>query len=504
MKKPIAPSFPVEPSAAGRRSRCACGLLAVFAAAACLSACAAVGPDYVRPQDDPPTVWHTDLQKGLSEAPADPLTLSRWWATLNDPDLSRLVERAALGNLDLAEARARVREARARRGISTAALFPVLDASGAATRSRSSENRGSGETGNFYTAGFDAGWELDVFGGVRRSIEAAEMDLQASQEELHDVMVSLLAEVALNYVEARTFQARLGVAEANVVAQEETFGLIRSRYEAGLSSELAFQESLFNLESTRSQIPRLRTGLEAAKNRLAVLLGEQPGAVHAELAERRPIPLTPLRMAVGVPADALRRRPDVRRAERSLAAQTARIGVATADLYPKFSLAGGIGLESLAAGDFLEYASRTWNLGPSFSWNVFDAGAIRRNIEVQSALQEQALMRYESALLIALEEVENALVAYAEEQFRRESLTLATDAAGKAVQLAQEQYKAGLVDFSNVLIAQRSLLTLQDELAITEGAVTGNLVRLYKALGGGWRSMTGEDGGGGVWKPNAS
>jgi NodT family efflux transporter outer membrane factor (OMF) lipoprotein len=290
------------------------------------------------------------------------------------------------------------------------------------------------------------------------------------------------------------------VAEANVVAQEETFGLIRSRYEAGLSSELAFQESLFNLESTRSQIPRLRTGLEAAKNRLAVLLGEQPGAVHAELAERRPIPLTPLRMAVGVPADALRRRPDVRRAERSLAAQTARIGVATADLYPKFSLAGGIGLESLAAGDFLEYASRTWNLGPSFSWNVFDAGAIRRNIEVQSALQEQALMRYESALLIALEEVENALVAYAEEQFRRESLTLATDAAGKAVQLAQEQYKAGLVDFSNVLIAQRSLLTLQDELAITEGAVTGNLVRLYKALGGGWRSMAGED----AWKPNAS
>ncbi|MFZ2039175.1 MAG: TolC family protein, partial [Desulfobacterales bacterium] len=237
---------------------------------------------------------------------------------------------------------------------------------------------------------------------------------------------------------------------------------------------------------------------------LAVLLGEQPGAVHAELAERRPIPLTPLQMAVGVPADALRRRPDVRRAERSLAAQTARIGVATADLYPKFSLAGGIGLESLAAGDFLEYASRTWNLGPSFSWNVFDAGAIRRNIEVQSALQEQALMRYESALLIALEEVENALVAYAEEQFRRESLTLATDAAGKAVQLAQEQYKAGLVDFSNVLIAQRSLLTLQDELAITEGAVTGNFVRLYKALGGGWRSMTGEDGGGGVWKPNAS
>ncbi|MFO7495706.1 MAG: efflux transporter outer membrane subunit [Desulfobacterales bacterium] len=504
MKKPIPQSFPVQPPAAGCRPRFAGGWLAVLAAAACLSACAAVGPDYTRPQDDPPTAWHTDLQDGLSEASADPLTLSRWWATLNDPDLSSLVARAALGNRDLAEARARVREARARRGISAAALFPVLDASGAASRRRSSENSGSGDTGNFYTAGFDAGWEVDVFGGVRRSLEAAEMDLQASQEEFHDVMVSLLAEVALNYVEARTFQARLGVAEANVIAQEETFGLTRSRFEAGLSNELAVQQSLFNLESTRSQIPRLRTGLEAAKNRLAVLLGEQPGATHAELAERRPIPLTPLQIAVGVPADALRRRPDVRRAERSLAAQTARIGVATADLYPRFRLAGGIGLESLAGGDFLEYGSRSWNLGPSFSWNVFDAGAIRRNIDVQSALQEQALIRYESALLIALEEVENALVAYAEEQFRRESLKLATDAAGKAVQLAQDQYKAGLVDFSEVLVAQRSLLTLEDELAISEGVVIGNLVRLYKALGGGWRPMGGQDGGEDGWKPSAS
>jgi NodT family efflux transporter outer membrane factor (OMF) lipoprotein len=309
--------------------------------------------------------------------------------------------------------------------------------------------------------------------------------------------------VAFNYVEARTFQARLGVAEANVVAQEETFDLTRSRFEAGLSDELAVQQSLFNLETTRSRIPSLRTGLEAAKNRLAVLLGEKPGAVHAELAERRPIPLTPLEIAVGVPADALRRRPDVRRAERSLAAQTARIGVATADLYPKFTLAGGIGLESVSGGQWLEYGSRTWRLGPGVSWNVFDAGAIRRNIEVQSALQEQALIGYEAVLLNALEEVENALVAYAEEQLRREALNRATEAAAKAVQLAQDQYKAGLVDFSDVLVAQRSLLTLEDELAISEGTVTGNLVRLYKALGGGWQPLNG-DGAEGGWQPSAS
>ncbi len=501
MKKSIPQSYPVPLPADGRRPCLGAGLLAllVLVAGLGLGACAAVGPDYAPPPDDSPTAWHTVLQDGLSEAAPDPLTLSRWWSTLDDPDLSRFIERAVLGNRDLAEAQARVREARARRGISQAGLFPTVDASGAVTRSRSSENAGSGETGNFYSAGFDAGWELDIFGGLRRAIEAAEMDLQASQQDLNDVMVSLLAEVALNYVEARTFQARLGVAEANVVAQEETFDLTRSRFYAGLSDELAVQQSLFNLETTRSQIPRLRTGLEAAKNRLAVLLGEKPGAVHAELAERRPIPLTPLEIAVGVPADTLRRRPDVRRAERSLAAQTARIGVATAELYPKFTLAGGIGLESVSGGDWLEYGSRTWRLGPGVVWNVFDAGAIRRNIEVQSALQEQALFRYETALLSALEEVENALVAYAEEQFRREALKRATEAAAKAVQLAQDQYKAGLVDFSDVLVAQRSLLSLEDELAISEGTVTGNLVRLYKALGGGWQPMAPEDlAGGGV------
>lgn len=502
MRKMITATFPVEPPAAGRRPLHAAVLLAACIAVVFLSACAAVGPDYRRPETDTPTAWHSDLRDGLKDSPADPVTLSRWWTTLGDPALSSLIERAVMGNLDLQEARARVREARARRGISKAALFPVLDAAGSATRSRSSENSGNGETGDFYAAGFDAGWELDVFGGVRRSVEAAGAELQASREDLRDVMVSLLAEVALNYVEGRTFQTRLDVAEANITAQEETFELTRSRFEAGLSDELAVQQALYNLESTRSQIPTLRTGLEAAKNRLAVLLGEQPGAVHAELAEHRPIPVTPLQVAVGVPADTLRHRPDVRRAERSLAVQTARIGEATADLYPKFRLAGSIGLESISTGNFLDAASRTWSWGPSASWNIFDAGAIRQNIAVQSALQEQSLIQYEAAILAAMEEVENALVAYAEEQVRRESLNLATEAALKAVQLAQDQYKAGLVDFSNVLDAQRSLLSFQDELAVSEGTVTTNLVRLYKALGGGWRSMAEEKEGSVEWTAN--
>ena len=451
-----------------------------------LIGCAAVGPDYITVEPQAQEKWHTELQGGLTGDQLNPEILAHWWSTLNDPQLSDLEERAVKGNLDIKEARARIREARALRGISKANLFPTVDGGGTVSERRFSENSNTGERNTLYAAGFDAGWELDIFGGVRRSLEAAEADLQATQEDLHGVLVSLLAEVALNYVEVRTFQARLAVTEANIKTLQDSYELNQSRYQAGIIDELAVQESLRLLETSRSQIPSLEAGLEAAKNRLAVLLGEQPGKLHQELSGQRTIPAVPTTMAVGIPADTLRHRPDIRRAERSLAAQTARIGVATADLYPKFRLFGTIGLESLSTGDFFTYASRTWGFGPSVSWNIFDAGAIRQNIEVQTARQEQALIRYESAVLQALEEVENALVAYAKEQQRREYLTKAEAAAERATLLAQDQYEAGLVNFNNVLDAQRALLILQDQLAQSEGSVTSNLVRLYKALGGGW------------------
>jgi outer membrane protein, multidrug efflux system len=455
-----------------------------------LAGCASVGPDYIRPETKAPAGWHTPLQDGPGQTPLPPETLAQWWTTLNDPALSGLIERAVKQNLDLAEARGRVREARARRGVSEANLFPTLEATGSATKSRSSGNSGFGSESKLFSAGFDAGWEMDVFGGLRRSVEAADADFSASREDLHDVLVSLVAESALNYVEARTFQARLSVAEANIRTQEESYDLTRSRFEAGLSDELAVHQARYNLESSRSQLPTLRTGLEAAKNRLAVLLGMAPGILHPELAERRAIPVIPPTVAVGVPAETLRQRPDVRRAERRLAARTARIGVATADLYPKFRLSGSIGLQSIAAEDLPEYGSRTWQIGPSVSWNLFDAGAVRRNIEVQSALQEQALAQYEASILSALEEVENAIVAYTEEQLRRESLGSATEAARSTALMARDRYKAGLVDFSDVLDSQRSLLSFEDDLARSDGAVIANLVRLYKALGGGWGSSS--------------
>ena len=454
-----------------------------------LSGCLTVGPEYVPPATKVPTAWHSELMSGLTEKVAVPESLAKWWSTLNDPVLSDLMEKAVANNPDIGQARARIREERARRNISKAGFFPAVDASGSFKRSRGSEETGSGKESDFYSAGFDASWELDIFGGTGRSLEASTAELQASEENLRDVLVSLLAEVALNYTEVRTFQTRIDAAEKNLAVQDQAHQMAQSRYAAGLTGEIAVQQAKYNLENTRSQIPALRVSLEEAKNRIAVLLGENPGSVHETLMEHKPVPACSLEIAVGVPADVLRRRPDIRRAERKLAAQTARIGVATADLYPKLSLTGSIGFESLTLDRLLLSGSRSYEFGPRVTWPVFKAGSIRSNIEVQSALQEQLLNQYESAVLKALEEVENQLTAYVEEQNRKQSLSEARQAAIWAVDLAQNQYKAGLTDFTGVLDAQRSLLSFEDNLIQCEGNITSSLVRLYKALGGGWTSL---------------
>ncbi len=460
-----------------------CEVLAVVAVAGCT-----VGPNYVPPEDSLSATWHSELGDGLTAEPIDPNALASWWTKLGDPQLTNLIERAVAGNLDLATARSRIRESRARRSVARGALFPAFNASGSATSSRTDTNTGPDTTNDVYSASFDAGWELDVFGGIRRSVEAVDADLQASEEDLHDVLVSLLAETALNYVEVRTYQARLASAEASLATQNETYELTQWRSEAGLEDELAMYQARYNLENTRSQIPTLRTGLEEAMNRLAVLLGETPGNLAGELEKREAIPVPPAEVAVGVPADVVRHRPDVRRAERQLAAQTARVGVATANLYPQLTLNGSIGIETLSLRDSSSPRTQTISGGPRLSWAVFDP-TVRPNIEVQSALQEQALIQYRATVLSSLEEVEDALVAYAQEQQRRDNLRRATEAAQAAAELAQDKYQAGLIDFSNVLDAERSLLSFQDQLAQSKGTVTSNLIRLYKAFGGGWTSM---------------
>jgi NodT family efflux transporter outer membrane factor (OMF) lipoprotein len=450
--------------------------------------CAMMGPDYEKVGPGVGENWAARMEKGLEAARPDRDVVAEWWKVLDDPVLTALEEIAVQGNLDLQTSLSRLRQARLIRGISESGLYPTLNASGGMQEQRGSESLQAGAGGEeeeYYLARFDSAWELDLFGGIRRSVEAARAELEAGRADVRDVLVSLMAEVAVNYIEVRTYQQRLNITRANIRTQEKTYALNKSRYEAGLIDELAEQQSLRNLEATRSQIPRLKIGLRAAKNRLAVLLGQAPGSIDKLLAADKAIPQVPPRVAVGIPAEAMRRRPDIRRAERQLAAQTARIGVATAELYPKFRLSGTIGLEALAS-NFLDARSRFWGIGPGVSWNIFQGGALRLNIDLQTERQKETLLFYKGTVLQALQEVENTLTAYAKEQLREESLEKAVAAARRTEFLARDRYKAGLTDFYNVLDAQRSLLELEDQLTLSRAEVASNLARLYKALGGGW------------------
>mgnify|MGYP000882772196 CR=1 FL=1 len=469
-----------------RRAATALLLLALLVG---MAACTAVGPDH-HPLDYPaPRQWHTSLDGGRQNAGDPAGHLARWWESFQDPVLVELVRQGAAGSLELAQARARVREARARRGLGDSDLFPDLTGVAAARRS---QNAG-GPAASLFSTGFDAGWEIDVFGGLRRGVEAAQGDLEAAQAGLDGVRVTLAAEIGLNYIEARTYQARLAAAEGNLEVQRQTFDLVHSRHQAGLGDELDLQQARYNLESTRSQIPALHSGLAAACHRLAVLAGRPPGAIQDLMAPARPVPAAPPAVAVGIPAETLRRRPDILQAERQVAAQSARIGVAQADAYPRFRLAGSVGLNAFNSNDLFQWASRTWGIGPSLSWNLFDAGATRRQIQVQTAVQERLAAAWEAAVLTALEEVENALNTYAQEQVRRDHLAAALAAARQAEALAARKYQAGLADFASVLEAQRALLSFQDQMAASQGAVSINLVKLYKALGGGWEPRLAED-----------
>ncbi len=471
-----------------------------------VAGCASVGPNYVRPDVAAPAHWNDASVSNSNGKRLDGKALAQWWSTLNDSELTSLIDRAIQRNTDLRKARARVREARARRGISKADLFPSITASGSAQRTHNGAQTGitgglglfsagnSGQAGtasesDLYSVGFDASWELDLFGGKRRAVEASQGDLEASEEDLRDVLVSLIGEVASNYVDLRSSQTRLSIAEANRDAQQETYQIVQWRFDAGLTTALDVEQARYNLEQTASQIPTLQTSVEKDKNRIAVLLGLNPGSLEEELTERRTVPVAALDVAVGIPADVMRNRPDVRRAERQLAAETARVGVQIAELYPKLTLSGSTGLESLSLSNLFNASSKVYSYGPSFTWKIFNAGSIRQNIEAQSAVQEQALIQYEASILSALEEVNNALSTYSKEQVRRQSLADASQAAQHAVDLAQSQYSSGLIDFQVVLDAQRSLLSFQDLLAQSEAAVTSDLISLYKALGGGWTSL---------------
>ncbi len=446
----------------------------------------AVGPNYRRPDVQMPSEFHQAQPESKGAKTAD---LEKWWMSLNDRELDSLIERAVKSNLDLKIAVARVREVRAARGIAVASLLPEVDASSSYSRIHRSETVLPFQPPrdlNLYQIGFDANWEIDLFGGLRRSVEAATADVIAANENERDVLVSLLAEVARNYTEVRGFQKELDITRKNIDTQLQTLNLTQARYEAGLATDLDVSRAAAQLASTQAVVPTLESGLAQTIQHIAVLLGQEPGALLIELGDLAPIPSVSSSIPVGLPSDLLLRRPDIRRAEAELAAATARIGEAKADYFPKIMLTGQAGYQTSDFKNLTLGASNVFSFGPSISIPLFTAGRIGSNVQVQESRRDQALDRYRSAILTALQDVENSLVAFQREQERQKKLAIAVANSQRAVDLSNELYSAGLADFLDVLDAQRSLFSVEDQLVQSERSVVVNLIAVYKALGGGW------------------
>lgn len=469
-----------------------------------LSGCM-VGPDYRRPDVAVPDQWRG--AGGVAAAPAAPTDLAAWWRGFGDPVLGALIDAALHQNLDLKSAVARVRQARAQRVISAAGLFPSLGAGAEYQYNRPfSENSQFGQllgsggnappsdliTTNLYQGEFDASWELDVFGGIRRGVEAADADLATAEDDAWGVQVTLLAEVARMYVSIRSLERRLAITAENLDSQRDSVALTEDRFRTGLASELDVRQARSLFATTLAQVPALESEREQTMHALSVLLGREPNALQEMLSRSAPIPGAAdpdglaVRIPVGLPSDLLRRRPDIRRAERQVAAATARIGVATAELFPKFALTGLVGLQSISASDFFTSGSRYFSVGPTISWRLFEGGRLRANIAVQDAVTEQALYGYENAVLTGLRDVEDALIAYGKERLRHDALVDAVEQTQRSVVLSRDLYVHGLGTYLAVLDAQRAQYGSEDSLVQSDQALVVDLLATYKALGGGW------------------
>lgn len=455
-----------------------------------LAGCRA-GPDYVPPPAGVPPAWAVEAPAGV-QAAADAAVLARWWEEFADAGLDALVRGALEGNRDLAAAGARVREARALRAVAAADGLPQVGFAGDVTRTRRSANSFPagpvGQTNDLWVLGLDASWEPDVFGRIARSVEAAEADLAAAEEDRRAVLVSLLGDVGREWVEARTLQRRLAIARDALRTQGETADLTRARRDAGLANDLDVARAEALVADTQASLPALELALAGATHRLDVLLGRPPGAAAALLGDQARVPPPPPRVPLGLPSELLQRRPDLRRAERELAAATARIGVAQAARWPSFQLTGAGGLSSQSTGDLLSRSSRFWQLGAGVDWPLLDGGRLAAGVEVADARAEQALHRWEQAVLVALRETHDALVAFGREQERQAALARSAESQRRAAGLARERHAAGLSDFLDVLDAERTLLSAEDELARSEQALATAAVSLYRALGGGWEA----------------
>lgn len=485
------------------------GLVVLTWACGCM-----VGPDYRSPPMHPPSRFLGASTRPSttqpSTQPAEVVDLQHWWESFHDPVLDRLIADGINSNLDVQLAQARVLEARANLQGNVATLFPTVDASASYTRSQFSKNgigsfggtsssTGSGTAANtfrlpgsrtnLYQTGFDAGWEVDLFGGTRRGIEAAQYTLESQVDARRGAMITFLSDVARNYMIVRGLQQELAIVNGNVASQKEFLELTRAKFQGGIATDLDVARQEAQVASTESSIPTIRTQIQQAIHRLGVLLDRNPEDLEAQLAPVGELPVGPPVVPPGLPSDLLRRRPDVQQAERQLAAATANIGVATADLFPKLNLTGSFGWESQQLKNWFNASSQMWSFGPSLSWRIFDAGQIRANIHVQNARQLEALIQYRQSVLQALTDVEDALVAYRQEQEHREVLRRSVEANLRSVALAKQLNQAGVVDFLNVLTAEQNLFISQDQLSQSNQAVSTNLVALYKALGGGWETI---------------
>ena len=459
--------------------------------------CTTLGPDFTSPEAPVAPSWQTK-DATLEE---NPLTQAEWWKLFNDPVLDTLILAAYRQNLPLQVAGLRIVEARAQLGIAVGSLFPqTQQASGSFTHNALSENRPLGRIGNFRDVGigFDAVWELDFWGRFRRGIESAEANLAFNVADYDNALVSLTSEIARVYVTIRTLEERLTLARENIGLQKESLRIARVRFENGATSELDVQQATYNLANTQALVPVLLRSLRQAKNSLSILLGMPPTDLTGMLGRDGSIPDVPVTITTGIPADLLRRRPDVRQAEYFAATQSALIGVAKAELFPSFSLTGSIGFQtsdfaSSNFSDLLDTESMFLSVGPSFRWNILNYGRIRNNVRVQDARLQQSLVSYRNTVLIAYQEVEDAMVAFVQSQQESNLRNVSAKAASRSVEIANIQYREGSVDFQRVVDSERVLVVQQDRWVSTRGEIALNLIAMYKALGGGWEIRQGDE-----------
>ena len=465
-------------------------LLALLAA---LGGCT-VGPNYEKPPAAAPPSW-SGLDAGatgpgvVSVPNAQAPDITAWWTQFNDATLTSLIERAAAANLTLAAAESRVRQARAQRTVAASGLYPTVDAAASYSRSRNGGAVGDrfvASTGNFFRAGFDAAWEIDVFGGTRRGVEAADAQIESAIADRFSLMVSLEGEIASTYLDLRGAQRQLAIARENLATQRDTLSLTQERFEAGFVSALDVATSKAQVSTTESQVPSYEAQARADIYALGVLLGQEPGVLLEELTPEAAAPKPPGTVPVGLPSTLLERRPDIKKAEADLHAATAQVGVAVADQYPKFTLTGSLGVQSNNGGSLGNLANRYWSITPGVLLPIFAGGRIDANIEVAREVADQALLAYRAAVLTALQDVETSLVKFTREQERRALLAESAAANREAVDLSLQLYSAGRTDFLNVLSAQRALYATEAALAQSDTTIGTNLVALYKALGGGW------------------